>query len=46
MDMAILFQPSYLEGLEELLKEHDRLLAKKVKIGYKKYENQKILRGL
>jgi len=33
MDRAILFQPSYLEGLEELLKERDRLLAKKVKKG-------------
>ncbi|MRR06456.1 MAG: hypothetical protein EG828_05855 [Deltaproteobacteria bacterium] len=33
MDRAILFQQSYLEGLEELLKEHDRLLAKKVRKG-------------
>ncbi|RQW87378.1 MAG: hypothetical protein EHM79_07915 [Geobacter sp.] len=33
MDRAILFQPSYLEGLEELLKERDRLLAKKVNKG-------------
>jgi ABC-type phosphate/phosphonate transport system substrate-binding protein len=33
IDRAILFQPSHLEGLEELLKEHNRLLAKKARKG-------------
>lgn len=31
MDKAILFQPSYLEGLEDLLRERERLLVKRVK---------------
>lgn len=31
MDRAVLFQPSHLEGLEELLQERERLLAKKLK---------------
>jgi hypothetical protein len=33
IDRAILFQPSHLEGLEELLREREQLLAKMVKKG-------------
>ena len=44
MDRAIPFQPSYLDGLEALLRERDRLKAKKVKKG-EEQDQQKIRQG-